>query len=684
MKKSKVALALGLLTSVAMVGAIVSCKTTTVDTRDPQIVSIYNLYVQSAEDNGETPLTYEDWLASIRGTDGSDGKDGLTPYIGENGNWWIGSNDTGVKASGDKGDKGDTGATGEKGDKGDTGATGPQGPKGEDGADAPHANETCTVTFVLNGGTLPEGTSTTVTVEYGSTLVLPIPTNENASYFAGWFTGTTVNDGQFFNYTPVCSNLTLTAKWAYTREKIENGAVNVSPIKDVYYNGEAITVTPKEVAGKTFSLFRFTVSNTINDFESYSNEVSIETTVGYYYNFRTQYIDTPLTPSFAGTYIGEYVDFKNVTQTGTVVLDGYGLYTLNGKTYALTRYENGSPLPYDPAITSGYTIEDESVTFENVSFVTETKADGNEYTYFTTDYDSYAGMEQTIFWLDGNAYVEPVSTVCPAAGTYTATFYDADSEADVTYVATINEKGNGSTDEEGYVQTFTVIDTSNYPESFDIETETGDTYTITKQSDGTYKGRFGEAKSKSYTFEKYVFPFTGTFTANVDEVNYEIVINEDKTGEYKEDGIKVCDLTVTDFTYPESLTVAYNYEGEDLEKTISLQSTGYYKVRIGETSVATYEFTPKTDCLYAGTFEGVDGDDTTCTLVINADGTGTYYEDGNEQFTFTVTETVNDGSTESFTITDEYGEPYTFTKQTNGTFKGRINSSVFYTFTPAA
>ena len=46
MKKSKVALALGLLTSVAMVGAIVSCKTTTVDTRDPQIVSIYNLYVQ--------------------------------------------------------------------------------------------------------------------------------------------------------------------------------------------------------------------------------------------------------------------------------------------------------------------------------------------------------------------------------------------------------------------------------------------------------------------------------------------------------------------------------------------------------------------------------------------------------------------------------------------------------------
>ena len=32
------------------------------------------------------------------GTDGSDGADGKTPYIGENGNWWIGDTDTGVKA----------------------------------------------------------------------------------------------------------------------------------------------------------------------------------------------------------------------------------------------------------------------------------------------------------------------------------------------------------------------------------------------------------------------------------------------------------------------------------------------------------------------------------------------------------------------------------------------------------
>lgn len=32
---------------------------------------------------------------------GADGKDGLPPFIGENGNWWIGEKDTGVKAAAD-------------------------------------------------------------------------------------------------------------------------------------------------------------------------------------------------------------------------------------------------------------------------------------------------------------------------------------------------------------------------------------------------------------------------------------------------------------------------------------------------------------------------------------------------------------------------------------------------------
>ena len=65
-----------------------------------------------------------------------------SPYIGENGNWWVGTTDSGIKAAGEpgsdgaqgeKGDKGDTGAQGEKGEKGDKGDTGAQGEKGEKG-----------------------------------------------------------------------------------------------------------------------------------------------------------------------------------------------------------------------------------------------------------------------------------------------------------------------------------------------------------------------------------------------------------------------------------------------------------------------------------------------------------------------------------------------------------------------
>lgn len=52
------------------------------------------------------------------------GTDGTTPHIGENGNWFLGEEDTGVRA------KGVDGAAGPKGDKGDKGDTGLQGPAG--------------------------------------------------------------------------------------------------------------------------------------------------------------------------------------------------------------------------------------------------------------------------------------------------------------------------------------------------------------------------------------------------------------------------------------------------------------------------------------------------------------------------------------------------------------------------
>ena len=61
------------------------------------------------------------------------GADGITPTIGDNGNWYLGSTDTGKPSRGEKGDTGATGATGAIGPQGPKGDTGMQGPRGEKG-----------------------------------------------------------------------------------------------------------------------------------------------------------------------------------------------------------------------------------------------------------------------------------------------------------------------------------------------------------------------------------------------------------------------------------------------------------------------------------------------------------------------------------------------------------------------
>ena len=62
------------------------------------------------------------------GANGADGADGSVVEIGENGNWYIDGEDTGMPSRGEKGDKGDKG---DQGDKGEPGAP------GEPGKDAP-------------------------------------------------------------------------------------------------------------------------------------------------------------------------------------------------------------------------------------------------------------------------------------------------------------------------------------------------------------------------------------------------------------------------------------------------------------------------------------------------------------------------------------------------------------------
>ena len=72
------------------------------------------------------------------GKDGADGKpgaagaDGITPHIGDNGNWYIGSTDTGKPSRGVAGAKGSDGANGKDGAQGEKGADGKTPVRGTD------------------------------------------------------------------------------------------------------------------------------------------------------------------------------------------------------------------------------------------------------------------------------------------------------------------------------------------------------------------------------------------------------------------------------------------------------------------------------------------------------------------------------------------------------------------------
>ena len=89
------------------------------------------------------------------GVDGKPGEDGKTPYIGENGNWWIGETDTGIKAEGEDGAAGQTPYIGENGNwwigETDTGvkAAGTDGADGTDGKDYTNSQEIILISIAI-------------------------------------------------------------------------------------------------------------------------------------------------------------------------------------------------------------------------------------------------------------------------------------------------------------------------------------------------------------------------------------------------------------------------------------------------------------------------------------------------------------------------------------------------------
>ena len=92
----------------------------------------------------------EDCLKANPHQAGADGKDGITPTIGENGNWYLGDTDTGKPSRGTAGAKGADGANGKDGEKGDKGEPGEKGVPGEKGA--PGADGKSAYQYAQDGG----------------------------------------------------------------------------------------------------------------------------------------------------------------------------------------------------------------------------------------------------------------------------------------------------------------------------------------------------------------------------------------------------------------------------------------------------------------------------------------------------------------------------------------------------
>lgn len=87
-------------------------NSSTTDQQNKDILAVYNMYVAYAEENNTTPLSYEDWLLSIKGEKGDKGD------------------------TGEQGIQGETGPQGPQGEKGDTGSAGTNGTNGVDGKSA--------------------------------------------------------------------------------------------------------------------------------------------------------------------------------------------------------------------------------------------------------------------------------------------------------------------------------------------------------------------------------------------------------------------------------------------------------------------------------------------------------------------------------------------------------------------
>jgi hypothetical protein len=151
-----------------------------------------------------------------QGEPGQNGVDGQTPFIGTNGNWWIGTTDTGISATGPAGENGTNGTNGTDGTNGDDGLSAYEIYKkyypGYAGTEFDWINDLAlgqlvkTVTLNFDGGT----TSTYKTSYFKGEELQILPTTTKQYYtFDSWLVNNQTIDVNYY----VVDNITITAKW---------------------------------------------------------------------------------------------------------------------------------------------------------------------------------------------------------------------------------------------------------------------------------------------------------------------------------------------------------------------------------------------------------------------------------------------------------------------------------------
>jgi uncharacterized repeat protein (TIGR02543 family) len=214
--------------------------------------------------NGDTYINTSTWDVFVKSGGnwtkvgnilGTKGADGLTPHIGNNGNWWIGTTDTNVPATGPVGSNGTNGTNGTDGQTPHIGNNGNWWIGTTDtgvSASASVSNTTYTVTFK------PENGQANFTQQVNQYHLVTKPTNPIKAdhQFTGWFTD---QDEQWvFSGYPLTQNLTLTAKY----QIVENGTDGLLFTPTIYEGKQSYVVSGYEGTSK-----EIVIPSTFNNIE---------------------------------------------------------------------------------------------------------------------------------------------------------------------------------------------------------------------------------------------------------------------------------------------------------------------------------------------------------------------------------------------------------------------------------